>query len=149
MVVDLYPTFLNAGTTDETFQQSGKQEFFRHILKSSANMYESSGSQFFRTTTGIQSGRDTFDKSRFVMAFFAFISFSEFCFRFRRFILLVKKKKVISMNYSSSTSSWKPWRWVKLDLIFIVKDICTNSNINPLTKFSSSSRSTAFTVILP
>ena len=32
----------------------------RHILKSSASMYESSGSQFFRTTTGIQSGpKDT------------------------------------------------------------------------------------------
>ena len=30
-------------------------------------MYESSGSQFFRTTTGIQSGPDGFDKSRFVM----------------------------------------------------------------------------------
>ena len=30
-------------------------------------MYESSGLQFFRTTTGIQSGPDAFDKSRFVM----------------------------------------------------------------------------------
>ena len=28
---------------------------FRHTLKSSASLYESSGSQFFRTTTGIQS----------------------------------------------------------------------------------------------
>ena len=42
--------------TDETFQQSGKQDYLRHILKSSASMHESSGSQFFRTTTGIQSG---------------------------------------------------------------------------------------------
>ena len=41
---------------DETFQQSGKQDFFSRILKSSASMYESSGSQFFRTTTGLQSG---------------------------------------------------------------------------------------------
>ena len=32
-------------------------------------MYESSGSQFFRTTTGIQSGPGAFDKSRLVMAF--------------------------------------------------------------------------------
>ena len=32
-------------------------------------MYESSGSQFFRTTTGIQSGPDAFDESRFVMNF--------------------------------------------------------------------------------
>ena len=32
-------------------------------------MYESSGSQFFRTTTGIQSGPDAFDESRFVITF--------------------------------------------------------------------------------
>ena len=32
----------------------------------SASMYESSGSQFFRTTNGIQSGPDAFDGSRFV-----------------------------------------------------------------------------------
>ena len=39
------------------------------MLKSSASMYESSGSQFFRTNTGIQSGPDTFDESRFTMTF--------------------------------------------------------------------------------
>ena len=27
------PTFLNTGTTNETFQQSGKQDSFRHILR--------------------------------------------------------------------------------------------------------------------
>ena len=59
LAVDLSPTFLNTGTTDETFQQSGKQDSFRHILKSSASMYEISGSQFVRTTTGIQSGPGT------------------------------------------------------------------------------------------
>ena len=32
-------------------------------------MYESSGSQFFRTTTGKQSGPDAFDESRFAMTF--------------------------------------------------------------------------------
>ena len=53
LAVDLSPTFLNTGTTNETFQQSGKQDSFRHLLKSSASMYECSGSQFFRTTTGI------------------------------------------------------------------------------------------------
>ena len=37
-----------------TFSESGKQDSFRHIFKNSASMYESSGSQFFRTTTGIQ-----------------------------------------------------------------------------------------------
>ena len=40
------------------------------MLKSSA-MYEISGSQFFRTTTGIQSGPDAFDESRLVMTFLA------------------------------------------------------------------------------
>ena len=34
---------------------------------SSASMYESSGSQFFRTITGIQSLTDAFDESRFAM----------------------------------------------------------------------------------
>ena len=51
LAVDLSLTFLNAGTTDETFQQSGKQESFRHLLKSSVG---SSGSQYIRTTTRIQ-----------------------------------------------------------------------------------------------
>ena len=36
--VDLSPTFLNTGSTNETFQQSGKQDSFRHLLKSSARM---------------------------------------------------------------------------------------------------------------
>ena len=69
-------------------------------------------------------------------------------FRIRRFILLLQTKKVISMNYGSSTSSWKPWRWVRLDLIFSMRDIYINSNLNPLTKFPSSSRSTKFEDIL-
>ena len=147
------------------------------------NMYESLGSQFFTTTTGIQSGLDAFDESRFVMTFlttlrvmeilcsfwlvlegkigkeipeslrleflekflannfalldaegntsgplnrggiadlpllrtllaicqnsFVFViitSLSEIYFRFRRFVLLTQTKKVISMNYGSSTS---------------------------------------------
>ena len=53
---DLSPTFLNTRTADETFQQFGKQDSFRYILDSSAKIYESSGSQFFRTTTGMLSG---------------------------------------------------------------------------------------------
>ena len=64
-----FPTFLNTGTTDGTFQQPGKQDSFGHKLESSASMYKSSGSQFFRTTTGIQSGPDAFDKSRLVIIF--------------------------------------------------------------------------------
>ena len=46
IAVDLSPT-LNTGTTNETFQQSGKQDSFIHLLKSSASVEESSGSQFF------------------------------------------------------------------------------------------------------
>ena len=65
------------------FQQSGKQDFFRHILKSSASMCESSGSQFFRTTTGIQSGPDAFDKSRFIMTFLTILGVTEILCNFR------------------------------------------------------------------
>ena len=36
---------------------------FKHILKSSTSMYDSSDSRFLRTTTEIQSGPDVFDKS--------------------------------------------------------------------------------------
>ena len=36
-------------------------------------MYESSGSQFFRTTTGMQSGPDNLDESRSVMTFLAIL----------------------------------------------------------------------------
>ena len=56
-------TFWNTATTNETFQESGKQDLFRHLLKSSASMSESSGSQFFRTTTGIQLGPDVLTNS--------------------------------------------------------------------------------------
>ena len=72
-----------------------------------------------------------------------------FFLRFRGFILLVQTKKVISMNYGSSRSSWKPWRWVRLDLILLVRDIYINSNMNSLTKFTYSSRSSEFKDILP
>ena len=37
---------------------------------------------------------------------------------------------------------------MRLDLIFSVRDIYINSNLNPLTKFTSSSRSTEFEDIL-
>ena len=75
-------------------------------------------------------------------------SLSELYSRIRRFILLVQMKKVISMNYGSSTSSWKPWRWMRLDLIFSMRDIYINSNPNLLTKFTSSSKSTKLKDIL-
>ena len=42
-------------------------------------------------------------------------SLPELYLRIRGFILLVQKK-VISMNYGSSRSNWKPWRWSRFDL---------------------------------
>ena len=83
LAVDISPTFLNTGTTEETFQQSRKQDSFRHLLESLASMYESSGSQFFRTTTGIQSGPDAFDESWFVMTFLTILGVMEILCSFR------------------------------------------------------------------
>ena len=68
---------------------------------------------------------------------------------FKRFIMLIQTKKVIYMNYGCSISTCKPWRWVRLDLIFTMRDMYINSNLSPLTKSTSNSRSTEFKVILP
>ena len=46
-------------------------------------MCESSGSQFFGTTTGIQSGPDAFDESRFVMTFLTILGVMEILCSFR------------------------------------------------------------------
>ena len=48
-------------------------------MKSSASIYESAGLQVLRTTTGIQSGPDAFDKLRFVMTFLAILGVTEIC----------------------------------------------------------------------
>ena len=60
-----------------------------------------------------------------------------------------KMKKMISMNYGNSTSSWKPWRCVRLDLVFSMGDIYINFNLKPLTKFTSSSRRAKLKDFLP
>ena len=52
-------------------------------MKSSASIYESSGSQFLRSTNGIQSGPDTFDESRFVMTFLTILGVMEILCSFR------------------------------------------------------------------
>ena len=57
------------------------------------------------------------------------------------FFCWYKRKKKISMNYGSSTGSWKSWSWVRLDLIVTMQVIYINSNLNPLTKFIISNRS--------
>ena len=46
-------------------------------------MYESSGSQFFRTTIEIQSGPDAFDESRFIINFFTILKVTEILCSFR------------------------------------------------------------------
>ena len=91
LAVDLSPTFLNTRTTDKTFQQSEKQDSFRHILKSSVSICESSGSQFFRITTGIQLGPDAFGESRFVKTFITILEVTEILCSFR---LILEGKKV-------------------------------------------------------
>ena len=73
---------------------------------------------------------------------------SGFYFKFGRFIVGTNEK-LSSMNYDSCTNSWKPWRRGGFDLILTMKDIYINSNLNPLTKFTSSSRSIEFKDIRP
>ena len=46
-------------------------------------MQESSGSQFFRTATGIQSGPDAFDKSRFITTFLTILGDTEILCSFK------------------------------------------------------------------
>ena len=90
-----FATFLNTGTTDETFQQPGKPDSFIHILKSLASMYENSGSQFLRTTTRIQSGPDAFDESKFAMTFLTIFRVREILCDFR----LVLEYYILFKNY--------------------------------------------------
>ena len=98
MAEDFSPTFLNTGTSNETFQQSGKQDSFRHRLKSSASTYESPGSPFLRITTGIQSGPDAFDESRFVITFSTILRVMKILYSFR---LVLKGKTGKEMAKSS------------------------------------------------
>ena len=53
-------------------------------------MYERSGSEFFRSTTGIQSEPDDFDESRFVMTFLTILGVMEILCSFR----LVPEEKI-------------------------------------------------------
>ena len=58
-------------------------------------MKESSGSQFFRTITGIQSGPDAFDKSRLIMTFLAILRVTKILCSFK-LVLEDKTSKEIS-----------------------------------------------------
>ena len=79
--------------------------------------------------------------SCFKNPFSTIASWSELHCRCRKFILSVQTKKEISMWYNSSTNSWKPWRCTRCNLIFTVRDIYINFNLDPLRW---SSRSTKF-----
>ena len=70
---------------DLTNHRKKTQDPFRESLKSSASIYETSGSQFFKTTTGIQSGPDAFDNSRIIITFLTTSGVREIC-DFRLFL---------------------------------------------------------------
>ena len=82
LAIHFFRTF-STGDTNETFQQSGKQDCFRHILKISDSLYEHSDLQFFRTITWIQSGPDAFEKSRLLMTFASNLEVTEILCSFR------------------------------------------------------------------
>ena len=46
-------------------------------MNNSASIYESPGSQFFRNTTGIQSGTDAFHESRFLLTYLTIFGVKE------------------------------------------------------------------------
>ena len=64
-------------------------------------MYERSGSQFFRNTTGIQSGQDAFDESRFLETFLTILGVMEILCSFR---LVLEGKMKTSKEISESQS---------------------------------------------
>ena len=64
-------------------------------------MLESSGLQFFRTTTGIQSGSDAFHESRFVMTFLTIFGVAKICI----FRLVLKGKTGKEIPESSRLES--------------------------------------------
>ena len=75
---------------------------------------------------------------------------SELYFRFRRVIILVEMKKVMSTNLWRQHKQLKTMEMSEVwPDIYLMRNIYINSNLNPLTKFTSSSRSTEFKDILP
>ena len=45
-------------------------------------------------------------------------------YRKRKLVTELSKASQKHMSYGSSTSSRKPWRWVRLDLVFTKRHIC-------------------------
>ena len=52
------------------------------------------------------------------------------------------------LSHDMACIAEKSWRWKRLDLIFTMRDIYINSNLDSLTKYSSSSRNIKFKAIL-
>ena len=51
---------------------------------------------------------------------------------------------MVYISYDSSTNSWKPWRLMRI----YIRDLCINSTMDPLTKFSTNNRITKVEDIL-
>ena len=109
---DLSLTFLNTGTTNENVQcrrqhlQSIKQRRYSRFA-----FVQNTVSHSPKVPTAKFLGRNTFfcfssicKFGSFKNPFVAITGLSKIYFRFRGFILLVKMKKVISVNYGSSTN---------------------------------------------
>ena len=84
-------------------------------------MYESSGSQFFRTTFGIQSGPDTFDESRFIMTFLTILGVMEILCSFG---LVLEGKIDKEIPYSSRLESLEKF----LANNFVLSDVEHNTS---------------------
>ena len=69
--------------------------------------------------------------------------------RFKRFILLVQTKKSDFYKLWLQHKLLKNQKCMRFDLILTMRDIYINSYLNPLTKFTTSSRTTEFKDILP
>ena len=67
-----------------------KNKILSDTLNNSESVYESSGSQLFRTTTGIKSKPDVFDTSRLIVTFLTNLGITEIFCSFR---LVLKRKK--------------------------------------------------------
>ena len=92
-----------------------KQKLFRHLLKSSASIYESSGSQFSRTTTGIQSGPDAFHKTKFAVIFLTILGVTEILRSFRLFLEGKTGKKIPELSRSEFLEKFSANNFTLLD----------------------------------
>ena len=63
-------------------------------------MYESSGSLFFRTTTGIHSQSDAFDKSQLVITFLSILGVTEISCSFRLALEGKTGKEILELSRS-------------------------------------------------